>query len=358
MPSTHRCDVVRVRLRPHPNADSLSIVGVFGWECVVRTSEWKDGDLAVFVPPESVIPDTEEVRTLGGPPGRVRAVRLRGILSPGLLLRAPDGASEGDDLMARLGVTHYEPPLPLSAGGETEAGPQGVWPHYDIENLRSRTNASLLLPGEEVLATEKIHGACARYVWADGRQWVGSHAEWKRESHNNIYWRALAQCPQLGEWCRAHPELAAYGEVFGLVVQGADYSYGAQQNDVLFAAFDILDHGRWLDFDDSRRDGSGLPWVPLLYRGPFDEAAIKELAEGDSTVPGADHIREGLVVKPVRERWCAEIGRAQLKVVSNQYLAGKAEKKAKKREGRRERSPVARPPADAPRTHEQADGPA
>ena len=334
MPSTHRCDVVRVRLRPHPNADSLSLVSVFGWECVVRTSEWMDGDLAVFVPPESVIPDTDEVLALGGAPGRVRAVRLRGVLSPGLLLRAPDGATEGDDLMARLGVTHYEPPLPLSAGGEAEAGPPGAWTHYDVENLRSRANASLLLPGEETVATEKIHGTSARYVWTDSRQWVGSHAEWKREDPNSVYWRALAQCPRLGEWCRAHQDLAAYGEVFGPAVQDTDYGYGAVRNDVLFVAFDILDHGRWLDFDDARRVGDGLPWVPLLYRGPFDEAAMKELAEGDSTVPGAGHIREGLVVKPVRERWCAEIGRVQLKVVSNQYLAGKAEKRDKKRERR------------------------
>ena len=47
-----------------------------------------------------------------------------------------------------------------------------------------------------------------------------------------------------------------------------------------------------------------------------------EVAEGHSLVPGAKSgtIREGVVVKPIKERWVESIGRLCLKVVSGAYL--------------------------------------
>ena len=322
--STHKCQVVKVELNEHPDADSLSIVPVFGWQCVVRTDEWSDGDLAVYVPPDSVVPDTENIKRLNGMPGRIRAIRLRGVVSMGLLMHAPPDAKEGDDLMEALGVTHYEPPLPMSSGGEAERGPDGFFPHYDVENYRNSSYGRLLSPDEEVVITEKIHGGSAKFVWAEGRQWAGSRKEWKAKSDKNLYWRVLERNPWLGEWCESHPGIAAYGEVFGPV---QDLKYGAKGNDIFFAAFDILAGGNWLDHDDAQAMGDGLQWVPLLHRGPFDEDAAKELAEGDSSIPGAGHLREGVVIKPVRERRCLEIGRVQLKLVSNRYLAKKERKR-------------------------------
>jgi len=322
--STHKCQVVKVELNEHPNADALSIVPVFGWQCVVRTDEWRNGDLAVYVPPDSVVPDTEDIKRLKGSPGRIRAMRLRGVVSMGLLMHAPPDMKEGDDLMETLGVTHYEPPLPMSSGGEAERGPCGFFPHYDVENYRNSNYGRLLTAGEVVVVTEKVHGGSSRFVWAEGRQWAGSRREWKAKSDKNLYWRALDRNPWLGEWCESNPGIAVYGEVFGPV---QDLRYGAKGNDIFFAAFDILDAGNWLDHDDAQAMAEGLQWVPVLYCGPFDEAMAKEFAEGDSSVPGAGHLREGVVIKPVRERRCLEIGRVQLKLVSNRYLARKERKR-------------------------------
>ena len=52
----------------------------------------------------------------------------------------------------------------------------------------------------------------------------------------------------------------------------------------------------------------------------FDLDAVLVLAEGNSLVPGANHMREGIVVKPIKERTDPEVGRVCLKVVSNAYL--------------------------------------
>lgn len=88
-----------------------------------------------------------------------------------------------------------------------------------------------------------------------------------------------------------------------------------------FAAFDILDGNRWLDFDEARKVGAPLPWVPLVFRGSFCKENIVEFAEKDSIYPGANHTREGVVIKPIHERTSPKIGRVQLKVVGNRYLS-------------------------------------
>ena len=61
--------------------------------------------------------------------------------------------------------------------------------------------------------------------------------------------------------------------------------------------------------------------MPIVHVGLFDETNAFELAEGDSLIEGAGHCREGVVIRPVKERTDLEIGRVQLKMVSNRYLA-------------------------------------
>ena len=40
-------------MTPHPNADSLSIVKVWGYEVVVRSADWAGIDRAVYIVPDS-----------------------------------------------------------------------------------------------------------------------------------------------------------------------------------------------------------------------------------------------------------------------------------------------------------------
>ena len=66
---------------------------------------------------------------------------------------------------------------------------------------------------------------------------------------------------------------------------------------------------------------NGFEMVPVLDRGPFDAARLRELAGGRSSV--ADCLREGVVVVPERERTDLAIGRVALKYVSEAYLTRK-----------------------------------
>jgi len=56
----HKAKVVRIdEILKHPNADTLGLVKIEGYQVVVKLSDWKVGDLGVFLPPDSVVPQTE-----------------------------------------------------------------------------------------------------------------------------------------------------------------------------------------------------------------------------------------------------------------------------------------------------------
>jgi RNA ligase (TIGR02306 family) len=317
--STHRVEVIRLpAIEKHPNADRLGIVRIWGgYPVIVRLDEWKEGDLAAYIPPDSVVPETEEWAFLKS--RRIRAQRLRGFVSVGLLVPAPAGTDEGEDVAERLGVTHYEPRLVKEHSrvrlGFDGPSPPGFYPKYDLESLRRYLN--LFWPGEEVVVTEKLHGASGRIaVGDDGVELiVGSHTRWKKPESDD--WWSRAVTPELAELARKlGPRHCIYGEVVGVQ---KTLTYNCSPENTRFYMFDLWTPAGWMCYDDAVAvaDAAGVAKVPLLYRGPFDWDAIQALAEGQSTL--AAHIREGCVVRPVVERTDYKGRRCVLKVVGTGY---------------------------------------
>ena len=303
--STFRCEVVPVELKKHPNADSLSLVQVWGYTVVVRTEEWLDHSMGVYIPPESVHDGK-----------RITVKRLRGVYSHGMLVHVPPGvvAQIGEDFAERLGVTHYEPPTPATTGGEAVEGPSIGMPRYDVESYRRY--AHLIPTGTPVYVTEKIHGASARYVWHDGTMHVGSRTEWKG-GEGNPWSRALDACPWITAWCRWNPSCVVYGEVFGAV---QSLRYGKAPGEVDFRAFDVWKSARWVEYLDLCKALASESRAPVLFEGPMPALDVLEsIVERDSVLcPG--QVMEGIVICTQKEQWHPEIGRVQLKLVSNRYL--------------------------------------
>src|SRR3990172_3820195 len=104
--STHRVDVIQVKMRPHENSDFLSLIEVYNYTVCVRTADWKDGDLAAYIPPDSVVdtnrPEFAFLKTKDRQFERIRVKKLRGVISMGLLVPAPPNSKEGDDVAELL----------------------------------------------------------------------------------------------------------------------------------------------------------------------------------------------------------------------------------------------------------------
>ncbi len=321
MNSTHRAEVVTLGpISPHPNADTLGITTVHSaYLVVVKLDQWAEGDRAVYVTPDSMVPVADPLFSFladskGRERVRVKVKKLRGVFSQGLIVPAPEGTAVGDDVALRLGIEHYEPPSSFGTGGNSERAMSGDRPVYDLESFRRY--GGVFVAGELVVVTEKIHGCNARYTYQDGRMWCGSRNQWKAEDPASIWWQVLAKYPGIRSICELSPGATVYGEIYGQV---QDLRYG--RTGVDFACFDILNPG--IGFVRFATVGSlcrtyRVPSVPVLHEGAFDAHQCLALAEGPSTL--APHVREGCVVRPVGERWNPETGRVHLKIVGNGYL--------------------------------------
>ena len=195
MNSTHKVEVVPIVLEEHGNADTLSIVRVFGgYTCVVRTADWVGVGLGAYIPPDSLVdtnrPEfaflTKDANAEGF--ARIKAQKLRGVVSYGLLVPLPAAwpGRVGDDVTELFGVTHWEPMTKgecamdgLNLGEANSPAPYLYCPKYDLEAFK-RHHIDLT-PGELVYVTEKIHGTSARYVCHDGQMYCGSNENWKLE---------------------------------------------------------------------------------------------------------------------------------------------------------------------------------
>src|SRR5207253_2194699 len=58
--ANHQANIVRLgEPRVHTNADSLELFDIGGYQVVVKKGQFASGDLAVYIQPDSVVPQTE-----------------------------------------------------------------------------------------------------------------------------------------------------------------------------------------------------------------------------------------------------------------------------------------------------------
>ena len=99
----------------HPNADSLELVKVLGFQCVVPKNMYKNNDMIIFIQPDSVLPKKDHswaAEFLKYAPTRVKAIKLRGEWSEGLIIPVNTlyniDIKIGLEVSDILGITHYE----------------------------------------------------------------------------------------------------------------------------------------------------------------------------------------------------------------------------------------------------------
>lgn len=331
------------KIDKHPNADTLSITEVEGCPVIFRTGDFQMSQYAIYVPIEAVVPTTNPAFSFlatkeGQTTHRIKAKKLRGIFSMGLLVKLdvlPPGTpiktgGEPNDFAEVLGIKKYVEPernMPLGAGNRERKQPDSsTAPVYDVESFRKYK--TVFWDFEKVVATEKIHGCNARFVFrkADDeeapRLFVGSRNFFNKETEDSIWWK-IARKHDLAAKLAKFQDMVLYGEIYGQV---QDLKYGTTAEDpIRFAAFDVYDKklGRYLNYDDFVFFCHQLeiPMAPVLYTGDFKNMP-RDLCDGKSLL-APDQMREGFVVKPVVERWDPRLGRVMAKLVGEEYLLRK-----------------------------------
>lgn len=351
--STLRVTAELLTVHEHPNADALELAQVGLYRAVVAKGAYVSGDAALYIPEQAVLPDAliEELgltgRLAGGAANRVKAVRLRGELSQGIVCRPraladvdlAQAAADGTDFAELLSIAKWCPPIPPTMDGDVERAP-GLLPWVDIENIQRFP--AIFEAGEPVVLTEKLHGSACLLTYAvveerPGRVQVsskgfGSKGLALQEDPRNLYWRAVLGHGVPEAAARLAEKLGAsrvgiFGEVFGAGVQDLSYGANARSEELGYAVFDVSAEidGQVVWLDAAELLEGELPLVPRLYEGPYDIDRVLELASGRETVSGRElHLREGVVIRPVPERYSPVVGgRAIAKAVSPAYLTRK-----------------------------------
>jgi len=308
-------------ITPHGNADSLELAHVAGYVCIVGKGDFAVGSAVVLIQPDSVLPDKPWAEMFKKRSSRVRATKLRGVWSFGIVM-SPYAVIEnsadlmtclilaniGKDISELIGVTKYEPPIPqcLDAMGPL---PFGLG---ETDETRWNNLIDVLPFGKLVDITLKYDGKSATFYCAKNSytsEWgtgICSRSLRMKSEASNDYTIIEAKyniLEKLKAYCIDHNvSLALRGEIYGKGIQAFATNPHAKFS-LSFAAFSVYNMDtRNYEGPDSEFyyekvcDKLGIPIVQILKKQvPFTQAIIEKYSVGINTINGMPY--EGVVCK-------------------------------------------------------------
>lgn len=383
--SNRRCEVFDFdfsKTEKHNNADVLNTFSIPGtsYTYVLNINDWKDysGKVA-WINPDTLVNttlpqfdnfmaeakyDKDSYTNTGGVYYKVKARKVRGIVSYGLLVKISHDLAE-KDVWAELDLHHYEPPVNvgemLNVGGEkvsigsndVAVAPEGAYPYYDLDNFQKYSR--VFNDNEKVVITQKLHGENQLIVYKNGELHTRSRNYWKKEFSGkpsftvesliekgveevrakelyrtkvenfkpctNQWWTVLRNTSPLLKFCQEHEGFGIFGENYGSI---SGYPYDCKQGERKFRAFDIIKpDGQFVDWDEFKEltQAYNIDIVPVISDDfTFNKDELVQLAQTYENKLGKCRYNEGICVRPIKERFDPKLGRVHLKIKSAKFL--------------------------------------
>jgi len=321
-------------LTPISGADAILCAKVLGWECVVKKSEFKVGDKAVYFEIDSVLPIdswNDHLRKEADKKLRVKTIRLRGQLSQGLAMPLsilPQGEYEvGQDVTQLIGVEKYEPVVPAHLTGTVK----GNFPSFlhKTDETRLQSEPAVLQEAMDkkliLVGTLKMDGTSFTAYRRDSDFGVCSRNLDLKETEDNAHWK-IARKLKIEEILRKeNRNLCIQGEMVGPGIQAN--RLGLKEVELyLFNLFDI-DSGKYFGYAELREfcKKHELKIVPLVGHNDFTSWGATTV---DRMIDAASQLdydngtpAEGVVWRALIETYSDVLkGRFSFKVISNRYL--------------------------------------
>ena len=328
---------------PHTNADTLEIVKVLGWTCVVLKGQFQKDQQVVFIEPDAVLPaDKPEWEFMRARDFRIKTIRLRGQVSQGLVfpLSVLAGESElphephaeGDDVTVLLGITKWEPHTPEQRA-QLYGTIKGNFPEFLHKTDETRIQAvpELLYKhqNKKFYLTEKVDGSSMTVYFRrnenliDGEFGVCSRNLDLKETEGNAFWKIARELDLENKLRSFGHDIALQGELLGPGVQGNKYKL-EKLGYYVFNVFDIKT-GLHFDYEHFIKFVKyfNLTYVPLLNDSFILPNTVDELVEfskGKSTLNAETH-REGIVMRPLINEYDNDLqGRLSFKCINPDFL--------------------------------------
>jgi RNA ligase (TIGR02306 family) len=361
---------------PIDGADNIVKVKVLGWDLVAKKGEFAEGDPCVYFEIDSQLPEHPvfEFVKRGSTKSsalRLRTIKLRGVVSQGLamplsvLQHFRDGAVRllelndeqasnfdyhswidhlelGQDVTDIFGITKWEPKESSGKQGQVSKGNFPFYvPKTDETRIQSCPDVLDEMRGVKVYSTVKMDGCSATYIHLNGEYNVCSRNlalksleeklalyEERKSKGKEVWepkvdrWWEMSDRLGLKEKLEARGNFAIQGELCGPGIQ--KNRLGLKENKLyVFNVYDI-DNTKYLNLPEFIEfcHELGLDTVPIEEEFVIDETItvpkLLEMAEGKYD---SGHEREGIVVRPVKERYSHILkGRMSFKAISNKFL--------------------------------------
>lgn len=341
-------------ITPIEGADKIVSASIDGWNCIVKANEFKIGDVGVFFEVDSLIPLTDEFAFLKDKARknhggiifndlriRIKTIRLKGVLSQGLLLpislfkdRIDFSAYDFEsDLTEAFNVLKYEPKVLARLRGNAK----GLFPSFIFKTDQERVQnlpkvySMSIEKGLDYEVTLKMNGASMTvfYQTVTGNNDNGvcsRNYQLELNQENNHYCDIQKRDHIIERLIEYHAKTGKSYAVQGELV-GVDIQKNYEQFDTLqFFVFDVFDieEGKYL-FPEERRKvvaELGLKHVPVIEEH-FSLSTFNENTFMDEILKYADGksinapVREGVVFKSNQPHHGLSYS---FKAISNIYL--------------------------------------
>jgi RNA ligase (TIGR02306 family) len=301
-------------IRNHPNADSLDIAEVLGWQVIIKKGIHQEGDTVVFITIDTIVPKcgwSEFLFDKKNPdkPIRIKNIKLRGEFSSGLVIPLTEfplsfeSLDVGDDVTELLGIKKYVKEIPANLSGETEGDfPSHLISKTDEDNgLNDPEMVKVVLEQDPYITiTQKIDGSSITIVVENGEiKQVCSRNLAKKNTENSTFWQCAKKLKIPADWSG--------------IIQGEMAGNGIQKNllklnDIKIFVFQIkvdrayMTYDMMADFCKNQLECDVVPLIAKLevasttkiWKNPLQK--LQELADKQRYNSG--EIGEGIVVRP------------------------------------------------------------
>lgn len=297
---------------PHPNADFLEICRVLNYQCIVKKGEYKVSQAIVFIQPDTILPEKEWAAFYKAKSNRVRAIRLRGVWSEGIIENPKNlglpydfvGMSIGVDISDIINVKKYELPEPQDLKAK------GYLP-FNLPTTDEERYQNISIPyGQIIDVTLKMDGkSFSAYAIQDNNTWNTWHTgicsrrlEYKLESLNDFtkFQNILEPLKSLA--IEFDKSIVIRGEITGEKIQSCKYNphcKGEKQLSI-FSVYLPEEHRYTCPNEDlyyqKVAEKLSLKTVPLLEKSVIlTPELIKKYSEDLTQING--NYFEGVVIK-------------------------------------------------------------
>lgn len=324
-------------------ADNIELAFVLGWQVVVNKGKYKEGDLAVFFEVDSFLPVCEEFEFLRktcyknthylGEGFKLRTVKLRGVLSQGLLERIDTfkqldkTLNVGDDVTDILNVKQWQiEEVATTSGNICGVLPASI-PHTD--EIRIQTEPKLLeeFANKNYYISTKMDGSSHSIgIDSNGFHVCGHNYEYKDDGHCSFY-----------EWVndrKLREKITNYyreNHLDSFVIQGEFCAPGIQKNRLKLIkpqwyVFTIIINNKRVSLESMINickylNIENVPIEEIGYNLPAKYPDIESLLQrADGEYPNGGK-KEGIVIRTTTPEFCKIISAPlSMKVINNNYL--------------------------------------